>query len=71
VIRETIAFVNRELRDDSGGFYSALDADSEGVEGKFYTWTTEEWKEDVGDDELARDYFGYAKGEIGGDKYSP
>ena len=43
VIEETIAFAERELKDESGGYYCALDADSEGVEGKFYTFTWDEW----------------------------
>ncbi len=49
VIEATIAFCNWELRPEPGtadlGFYCALDADSEGVEGKFYTWTWQEWQQ--------------------------
>ncbi len=49
-IRETLEFINRELTAANGGFYSALDADSEGVEGKFYVWSEEEIDEVLGDD---------------------
>ncbi|QQL50675.1 thioredoxin domain-containing protein [Mucilaginibacter ginkgonis] len=42
VVAETITFVEKELTSSTGGFYSALDADSEGVEGKFYTFTKQE-----------------------------
>ncbi len=52
VVAQTIAFVNRELIHTSGGFYSALDADSEGVEGKFYTWTFAELQALLTDEEL-------------------
>ena len=44
VIEQTLHFLNTELSNEAGGYYSALDADSEGVEGKFYTWTFEEIK---------------------------
>ncbi len=47
-IEQTIAFIERELLSNEGGFYSALDADSEGVEGKFYTWSKQEIDEILG-----------------------
>ncbi|MCX6318836.1 MAG: thioredoxin domain-containing protein [Bacteroidetes bacterium] len=49
VIIETMDFVQRELMHPNKGFYAALDADSEGVEGKFYTWTKKEVEDILGE----------------------
>jgi uncharacterized protein YyaL (SSP411 family) len=48
IIEQTLEFVERELTSPGGGFYAALDADSEGVEGKFYTWSAREIDEILG-----------------------
>ena len=53
VCTETLDWALRDLRQDEGGFASALDADSEGEEGRFYVWTPDEVRAALGDDELA------------------
>jgi uncharacterized protein YyaL (SSP411 family) len=59
VVDETIGYVLRDLRHRNGGFYSAEDADSEGVEGKFYAWSLGEVREVCGADaDAAIAYYG-------------
>ena len=53
VARETAAWVVREMQSPEGGYYSTLDADSEGEEGKFYVWTPDEVRGLVADGEYA------------------
>ena len=50
VLKKTLDFVLREMTLPEGGFYSAYDADSEGIEGKFYVWKKSEIKEILGSD---------------------
>jgi uncharacterized protein YyaL (SSP411 family) len=58
-----IAYVLREMTHPQGGFYSAQDADSEGVEGKYYVFTTEEILQMLGDTDGERfcEWFGITK----------
>jgi uncharacterized protein len=61
---ETLDWTLRELRGPEGGFSAALDADSDGAEGRYYVWTPEELRAAIGDEALARDaiaYFGVSE----------
>ena len=60
IAQETLDYVLREMTDPKGGFYSTQDADSEGVEGKFFVWTAQEITEVLGKEqgELVCRYFG-------------
>jgi len=58
VIEQTLEFIERELSHANGGFYAALDADSEGVEGKFYVWDYDEVMQLIGNDsKLFAEYY--------------
>ena len=60
VARGIIDYVLREMTSDTGGFYSAQDADSEGVEGKFFVWRPEELTQILGPDDaqVVADFYG-------------
>ncbi|CAN5271698.1 thioredoxin domain-containing protein [soil metagenome] len=60
VVYQTLKFIDRELTASNGAFYSALDADSEGEEGKYYVWTEKELQENISDKkefEIFKDYY--------------
>jgi uncharacterized protein YyaL (SSP411 family) len=59
IVYDTFDWLQREMTSDDGGFFSALDADSEGEEGKYYVWTAEQFSQVLEKDaEWANDYFG-------------
>jgi len=69
IAEETIDYILREMTDPEGGFYSALDADSEGVEGKYYLWTDDEVTGILGEEKarIVKDYYGItARGNFEG-----
>ncbi len=53
VCHDTLEWALREMRGPEGGFYSALDADSDGVEGRFYVWTVAQLEQALGEDAQA------------------
>lgn len=58
IVKQTITFVENELQAPEGIFYSSLDADSEGEEGKYYVWESNEFKELAGTDaDMFSEYF--------------
>jgi uncharacterized protein YyaL (SSP411 family) len=64
VVEQTLGFIEREMTSAEGGFFSSLDADSEGVEGKFYTWSEEEIRDALGEE--ADDFIAYYQVEANG-----
>jgi uncharacterized protein YyaL (SSP411 family) len=62
VCEETLDWMLREMHGPEGGFYSALDADSEGEEGKFYVWTPDEIRTVLGDGaDTVIEYYGVSE----------
>jgi len=64
VLAQTHDWLQREMRSDEGGYYSALDADTEGEEGKFYVWSEDELKSLISDKDwsLFSDWYGIQPG---------
>ena len=60
IVEETLEYIRREMTSPEGGFYSAQDADSEGVEGKFFIWLPQEIEDALGeeDGEIICRYYG-------------
>ncbi len=62
IVRETLDYLLREMLDEEGGFYAAQDADSEGIEGKYFVWTLDELRDALGDDaDFAASAFGVSE----------
>jgi len=59
IVEQTLDYTKREMTSKDYGFYSALDADSEGEEGKFYTWSKTEIDSIIADENLAKFYNKY------------
>jgi uncharacterized protein YyaL (SSP411 family) len=66
VVEETIGYLLREMRLENGGFASAQDADTDGVEGLTYTWTAAEWQE-LGLDQALLEPFEHGRGIVRGE----
>lgn len=64
IVYETVSFLDREMKNAEGGYYATLDSESEGEEGKFYIWKTDELQSVLGKDfELFSAYFNVTENE--------
>ena len=64
IVTDVLTYVSRDMTDPEGGFYSAEDADSEGVEGRFYVWSVQDLREALESEEdvqFAIDYYGMSE----------
>jgi len=58
IVYTTISFIERDMKNPDGGYYAAIDADSEGEEGKYYVWKKEELEQTLGNEfDLFKSYF--------------
>ena len=65
MVEETFTFLKSEMRNKEGGYFSAMDADTNGEEGLYYVWTTSELKSLIGEDfELFSKFYGINDGEV-------
>jgi len=73
IATQSIEFLNRELRSEEGAYFSALDADSEGEEGKFYTWSIQEVNSILSNEEfeMAKEYYNFNKNGEWEGRYIP
>jgi uncharacterized protein YyaL (SSP411 family) len=72
IVEETLEFIRREMTSPEGAFYSALDAETGGEEGRFYVWTDQEIADALGDKtdiELVKKVYGAARGPNFEEKY--
>lgn len=70
IVYQTLEWVQREMTTEEGAFYAAIDADSEGEEGKFYVWSEDELREGAGGDyELIQQYYTILKPAMWEGKY--
>tara|TARA_R110002050_G_scaffold59259_1_gene132549 strand:- start:14303 stop:16423 length:2121 start_codon:yes stop_codon:yes gene_type:complete len=65
IAEETLEFIEQEMKNPKGGYYAAIDADSEGEEGKYYVWTQEELKTVLQKDfDLFREFYGITPKQV-------